>query len=182
MPYLPNEIWLAILPHCEFIDLWLSLRTVDQQLRDCVEQYIVQEVLPQTVISLPIALPTYDIREAARGSAILGYCAPDHEVENANDSGRASYRLVATEPQHYYPQFLDRWEAMQGVTSRRLSDLKWALKLGSMSIGMRLNDVRVDAAPDGKPEHALLSIAWKPSLTEFGKSLTGFEPLTGFSR
>ncbi len=63
--FLPNEIWLVILPYCEPKAAWLSLRPVDHQLKSCVEQHFAGQHLPGLTVSLttPIELDGDDVFE-----------------------------------------------------------------------------------------------------------------------
>ncbi|KAK5135651.1 hypothetical protein LTR08_004952 [Meristemomyces frigidus] len=155
MPYLPNELWLAILPYCQTEDSWRSLRPVNQQLRACVEQYFLEEILPETVISLPITLPTYDIRQAMRGHARLR-C-----LEGALVGGRAIYALAEAVPAHYDVHFRARWKRVHAAGGRIPDKQRWEVQLCDIEKSARVKDARVE----GDPEDCQLSFDWKPTLT-----------------
>ncbi|KAK6391672.1 hypothetical protein LTR65_004166 [Meristemomyces frigidus] len=166
MPYLPNEIWLDIVAYCDPRDLWLSLRPSNRQLSDCVEQYFRDELLPQTVISLPIALPTYDIRQPMRGKAVFQYTECARGEGQSKD--RVSYCFSKTEPWHYQAQFLDRWQGMREKADGRLVDkLRWDIQLIDKTVTVGLKEARIDAAQAVEAEAAPLSFEWKSNMTRF---------------
>lgn len=163
MPYLPNEIWLLMFPYCNDRDMWLSLRTVSRQLKDCVEQYLEHEVLPHMVVSLPIALPTYDIRNPLRGRAVLHLCSSREGNKRNANVDRVSYQLVETEPAHCWTHFRDRWVAMKDANGGCLDDsLRWAMHLHGRTARMRLKGARIDGGYGTEAEKARMSFEWKP--------------------
>ncbi|KAK5121608.1 hypothetical protein LTR85_004780 [Meristemomyces frigidus] len=168
MPYLPNEIWLDIIAYCDPRDLWLSLRTTNRQLSECVEQYFGDDVLPKTVTSLPIALPTYDIRQPMRGKAIFHHTRSNQSNEQASNRDRASYSLSKTDPEHYRAQFLDRWEGMREKAGGKLGDhLRWDMQLNDKVVTMGLKEARIEPHQTVGAEAAQLSFDWKPTMSRF---------------
>lgn len=165
MPYLPNELWLLILPHLPHHDLWLSLRTADQQLRDCVEQYFETNVLPTMTVNLPIALPTYDIRQRLQGRAIFVFVNVSKERGGGD---RASYSLRETDPCQYQPHFQSRWESMKEAEAGRLpGGVRWEVRLGEKTmLGARLKDA-IAVTRGSAEDDAQLSFEWKAMLTTF---------------
>ena len=155
MPYLPNELWLEILPYCQKEDSWNSLRSVNQQLRDCVEQYFIVEILPQIIISLPIILPTYDIRQPMRGHAQL------HYYEGNSVDGRAIYAFAEAVPAYYDVHFLARWKRAHSAGGCLPESQRWEVQLDSLETSARLRDARVE----GEPAACQLSFDWKSTMT-----------------
>jgi len=169
MPYLPNEIWLGIIEYCDPRELWLSLRLTDRQLHECAERYFAHDILPQISISLPITLPTYDIRNPMHGKAILRHCAKLESIAQDDlQSRRAWCSLLETVPGHYYEHFLVRWRAMREREGGLLSEkVRWDVQVGNATLRMRLKDARVDASPGVEAEDAQLSFEWRPTVSRF---------------
>lgn len=170
MPHLPNEIWLEIITSCDPRDLWLSVRTSNRQLSDCVEQYVKDEVLPQITMTLHFALPSYDIRQPMRGMAIFHHTKCIQSDRHTGSQDRVSYCLSRTEPEHYLERFLDRWEGMREKADGSLGDsLLWDVQLGDriVKIGLKEGQIVVTQDVDLTREAAQLSFEWQSTLTRF---------------
>lgn len=167
-PFLPNEIWLAITEHCDLRDAWLSLRQVNKQLHDCVDQHFAEDILPRTVISLPIALPTYDVRNPQIGKALLDHHSRLVGTGKRGSIDRAVYSLLRVEPAQYRAQLLSRWNSMQYYEDDQLNEkLRWDMRLGHANIRVQLKDARISTREDVDRERACLAVDWKPTLTYF---------------
>ena len=179
MPHLPNEIWLLIASYSEPQDLWLSLRQVNRQLHLCTEQHFKNEILPHSTLSLPIILPTYDIRSPIRGKGVF-HPLPAGDLSSMQSSGpllwqtqnpdRVIYCLGETEPDYYRSHFLTRWESMRKKGKGSLDEgLRW-----EMSICGRSNRVCLKypfALTDGcKEDEGRLSLEWMATMTRFFRS------------
>lgn len=168
MPHLPNEIWLLIASYCEPKDLWLSLRPVNRQLQICAEQHIKQAVLSLAVLSLPITLPTYDIRNPIRGKAVfhplISKTPPPVESDS---SDRIVYRLFETEPSYYRSHFFARWGTLQRGHSGTLDErLRWELSIGGLSVSVRLREP-LAVTQDYEVGGLQVAFLWKPTTTCF---------------
>ena len=163
MPHLPNELWLHILTYCSPSDQWLGLRLTSHQLKACVEQHFEREVLPSLEISMPVALPTYDMRNPLRGKATFQPVSPRAGREHS----RMHLQLTSTEPDYYHEHFLGRWSGMRSDTENgTLSEsVKWDVQLGSLSNRMRLRDARAEII--AKAEEARVSFEWMGTMTGF---------------
>lgn len=175
MPYLPNEIWLSVISRCSDENAWLSCRLVNRQLRDCVEQHFIDDVLTRLEVKLPMAMPTYDIRNPVRGEAILRHCKARKAASQAGDLERACFTVSDTEPAHCEIQFLSRWERMREASGGNLSDsLRWNLQLKRVSgwrvaDAVRLKEARIDKGCGHHTGGIQLSFEWKPAMTVFCK-------------
>ncbi|KAI7335480.1 hypothetical protein KC315_g3215 [Hortaea werneckii] len=170
LPYLPNEIWLQIATYSDPRDLWLSLRVVNHQLADCVDQHFLDHVLPDTAIALPITLPTYDIRNPLHGRAILHCWARQGGKTEGQD--RLLYNLVKVEPAHARVQLLDRWTRMRDDAGGRLDGkVRWDLELGHARVRMPLRQARLERVQGEEAEGAFLSFDWRPTFTRFFESI-----------
>ncbi|KXT06816.1 hypothetical protein AC578_7255 [Pseudocercospora eumusae] len=160
--HLPNELWLLIIPHCSPADLWRSGRRVNAQLKDCVDQFFEREVLPHLIVSLPVALPTYDIRNPVRGQAVFHPLSP----KTGPEPGRLHVQLAQTEPEHYRTHFLDRWQGMQQSADAALGQhIRFDVQLADRTVSMRLPDARGELV---KSTHdARMSFQWTPAMTAF---------------
>lgn len=127
MPHLPIEIWLLIASYCDPKDLWLSIRPINRQLQQCAEQYVKQEVLPHTILVLPVVIPTYDLRVPIRGRVVFKPLDPSPGL----DFNGTIFCLDDTEPDYYRPHFLTRWATMQDRDTGRLDArrIRWELEL-----------------------------------------------------
>lgn len=158
MPHLPSELWLAILEHCDSRDAWTVLRPTSRQLRDCVEQHFVNHVLPLLIVTLPVRLPTYDVRTVAHGRAVFPFST---KVES-----RMVFTLLETRPPSYYSHFLSRWSGMKDAHGDgHLSDrIPWEVQLGDLERRMHLKEALVydDSLP-------ALSFDWRTMATTLFK-------------
>ena len=168
MAHLPCEIWLLIASHCDPKDLWLSMRKVSQQLKECAEQHFEREILPQAVLSLPIAIPTYDMRHPIRGRAVfLPSMKPSASEEGAN-SGRVFYSLVKTEPDFYESRFLSRWASMKSANAGHLNPgTSWQIDLCGRTGRVGLKQGFVDDDEESVWDGTRVSFAWRPTMTLF---------------
>lgn len=168
MAHLPTEIWLLIASYCEAIDLWLSLRQVNRQLHECAEQHFERALLSHATLSLPVAIPTYDMRSQTRGKAIFIQDALDH----CSRTERVSYTLTETDPEAYCNHFLARWKGMcesnpGGWLNERMA---WQMSLGERASSTRLRNPRADATRHNTSDFANVSFDWKATMTSFFKS------------
>ena len=166
MPHLPTEIWLLIAAHCDPRDLWLSLRQVNRQLRECAEQHFERELLPHVGLSLPVAIPTYDMRSQNQGKAVFHI---DQASGSCGDPERVSYFLYETEPEQYSNHFLARWKGMcdsnpGGWMNERVS---WDMSLETRIDRARLRKPYADATRHNTSGYASVSFEWKPAMTSF---------------
>lgn len=165
--HLPNEIWLQIASYCEPRDIWLSLRPINHQLQDCAEQHFQDHWLPHITLALPIALPTYDIRNPIRGRALF------HPVTNLNgekDEHRVVYLLHRTEPEHYHSHFLGRWKGMCDSNTTWLNEkMKWEMRVGELCGAVKLKRPAIDQRVLGGEavDYERFSFEWRASVTSF---------------
>ncbi|EMC94493.1 hypothetical protein BAUCODRAFT_549876 [Baudoinia panamericana UAMH 10762] len=176
--FLPDELWLAIVSQCEPRDAWLGLRPLNRQLRSCVEGFVVSEMIPLIKIQLPIALPSYDVRQRVQGRAIF---VPnmnrrrDESVDHCSTAnGRLLLRLKKLEPEHYRSQLKVRWESMQEASAHSLlpgsldGRLRWRVQLHARTVEMRLPWARIDWASDlMEAEKPGISTEWMPMFTAY---------------
>ncbi|TKA24870.1 hypothetical protein B0A50_06599 [Salinomyces thailandicus] len=170
--FLPNEIWLNIAAYCDPKDLWLSLRLINRQLQACVEQHFIDDILPQSAITLPIALPSYDVRNPLHGKAILRY--QERKKGDGGEEGghQPLYSLLRVEPAHYRAQLLDRWERMREVAGGQVGDkLHWNLRLRHASVRMPLKDARIEGDQSLEAGSGRLSFDWRPTFSRFFQSI-----------
>ena len=168
MLYLPNEIWLLIASYCEPKDVWLSLRPVSRQIQICSEQHFKQAVLPFAILSLPITLPTYDIRNPIRGKAVFHPLASKScPPSGSGRSDRIVYRLAETEPTYYRSHFFARWDTLQKNHHGSLDErLRWELRLAGSSSGVRLREP-LAVTQDYEVGGLQVSFEWKSTMTTF---------------
>lgn len=160
MPLLPNELWLHILSYCSPSNQWLGLRLTARQLKGCVEQHFEREVLPSVEIHMPVALPTYDMRNPLRGREIFQPVSP----RAGRDPDRMHLVLSATDPDYYHEHFLGRWSGMRDTGNGMLSDsIRWDVQLGTLSNRMRLRDARAEVI--AKADEARVSFEWMGTMT-----------------
>ncbi|KAF2479772.1 hypothetical protein BDY17DRAFT_45435 [Neohortaea acidophila] len=165
-PHLPNELWILVFSHCSPKDLWLSLRPINTQLRTCTEEYYARHYLPLTQLTLPITLPTYDMRNPIRGKAVF------HPglLGNSEESGRALYDLVGTDPSHYREHFLGRWKGMGEGEGRWLREtVVWEMGIAEGGVReVRLRRPRVEGiGVQGDLEVARVSFEWRGTVSSF---------------
>lgn len=150
MPYLPSELWLQILSCTNTTspkDLWRSLRPVNRQLRDCVDQHFTDTILPTLKLELSFGLPCYDGRNPLRGKAIFTFS--HFATETADGEGdRVMCNLVDVEPEHYMEQLLVRWNRLRESSCGSLPrSLEWSMCLeaadGSDGSGGKEGPVRL---------------------------------------
>lgn len=108
MPHLPDELWLLIASFSEPTDLWLTLRPLNRQLRDCTDQHFAENVLPRLLLHSPITFPTYDIRSPIHGRASFTYKSGVDEAHQQPNRERVTFALVDTEPSYHRSHFVDR--------------------------------------------------------------------------
>ncbi len=204
MTYLPDELWLLVLPYCRRGDAWLGLRPLNSQLRDCVEQYFADNVLPSVRLQLDVALPTYDVRLRLQGRAIFAHVPskrPSKEVANRShasvqdDEGRATWRLESTEQdEQYHTQVRARWDSLANASAHSLLPgsldrrLVWKVPLRrGMSQTVLLPQGRIEWASglDGRSDGtqtAQLSCEWRPMLTRLYRAFASAgEPFSPYS-
>jgi hypothetical protein len=168
MPHLPNEIWLFIATYCEPKDLWLSIRPVNRQLRQCAEQYIKREVLPQTKLILPVVIPTYDVRIPIRGKVVFNPLVASLTAKQASEFGTVIYRLDDTEPDYYRPHFLTRWATMQDRETGHLDErrIRWEFDLGTQRRPINLYRP-IAVKHECKAGETWISFDWRYMLTTY---------------
>ncbi len=166
-PYLPNEVWFLIAEYCEPKDIWLSLRQVSPQLQQCADQYFERTYLPDMTITLPIALPTYDIRNPIRGKALFKPNPVKGQDQAASD--RVVFSLANTDPAHYHSHFVGRWKAMcdRNAGGWLKESTKWEMHLCGRHGFTRLKNAQGITASQVSDDHAQLSFDWKASITSF---------------
>lgn len=168
MPHLPNEIWLLIAEYCEPRDLWLSLRPVSRQLQQCTEQHFERNILPNTVLNLPVVIPTYDVRIPIRGKVVFTPVSDDSSSDRKDNSNHKVYSMVETDPDYYRPHFLTRWVTMQDRETGRLDDrrVRWELELYGQRRGVSLHECT--AVKQGcEKDEVRVSFEWTYTLTSF---------------
>ncbi|KAK3108021.1 hypothetical protein LTR53_017830 [Teratosphaeriaceae sp. CCFEE 6253] len=186
MPYLPNEVWLLVLPYCNRRDAWLGLRPLSRQLQACVELYFAEFVLPTVKLHLELAVPSYDVRQRLQGRAVFAY-RPSKKVDAEGESSatseapivandeRAHWRLIRTEPdEQYRAHILARWESMAHASAHSLlpgsldERLTWKAPLsGNRSVEVRLprGQIEWDSYGGNSEQAAQLSCEWRPLMT-----------------
>lgn len=168
--HVPNEVWLSVIAHCDSPqDLWLSVRRVNRQLQDCVEQHFAGHVLPQLVVSLPLTLPTYDARNPIRGEAVFHHHRPgsEHGEDMLSDQSRALFALADTHPDFYRAHFFGRWAGMRDVDGGWMrSSVEWTMRLHGKTTRTKIKDARAVGEGVGE-EEAQIQFDWKPTLTAF---------------
>lgn len=165
MPHLPNEIWLLIASYCEPRDLWLLLRLVNRQLYECAEQHFECELLPQIILNLPVAIPTYDMRKRTRGTAIFHI---DENSSLGHHSDRVSYCLSGSEPGLYRTHILSCWGRMCNSAGGSLNEnTVWEMQLGERIDTARLRRPSVDTSQNNSDDQARVSFDWRPAMTSF---------------
>ena len=205
MTYLPDELWLLVLPYCSRADAWLGLRPLNSQLRDCVEQYFADNVLSSVRLQLDVALPSYDVCLRLQGRAIFAHVPsklPSKEIANPNhalsqeDEGRATWKLESTEQDdQYHAQVLARWDSLANASAHSLLPgsldrrLIWKVPLRrGMSQIVLLPQGRIEwaSSSDGRSDGtqtAQLSCEWRPMLTRLYREFTlageTFSPYSG---
>ena len=164
MPHLPNEIWLQIASCCDHPDLWLSFRLVNRQLQTCAESHFKHEVLPLATLSLPVVLPTYDIRSPILGKAVFRPLMTN-ETQNPD---LIVFVLDRTVPDYYRSHFLSRWASMRDAESGSLAKprVKWHLDVCGGSAGVCLKGPMA-TTPDCEDDEARVEFEWKATLTRF---------------
>lgn len=174
MKNLPNELWILIISQCNRRDAWLGLRQCSRQLRDCVEQYFEQQILPEIIISLPMAMPIYDIRQRIGGRAIFR-CLPMPPAQSKpqdRNQKKACYLLAETQPARRHSHFLTRWGEMRDHTSGFLDKkLLWKVELDGKVAGMWLKNVRIMANQSTEAGGSLLSFDWHTMMTVFERMI-----------
>lgn len=164
MPHLPNEIWLLVASYCDPKDLWLSIRPINRQLQQCADQYVKEEVLPRTILILPVVIPTYDVRVPIRGKVLFNPISPTQGL----DFNASVYCLDDTEPGYYRPHFLSRWATMQDRETGQLDDrrIKWELEFQGQCRPVSLH--RSMAVKSGcRDDEARVSFDWRYMLTTY---------------
>ena len=171
MVHLPNEIWLLIASYCDVSDLWLSVRQSNRQLQRCAEQYFGDDVLPLATLSLPIVLPTYDIRNPIRGKAVFHPLNITSTQHSGEVSCIVAFGLTETDPDYYRSHFKTRWSGMQDSTSHQLDErLRWELNI--LGRGTLLSLKRLKAIRQGCGEsEPKLEFEWMPTMTRFFRSV-----------
>ena len=151
--------------YCDPRDLWVSLRPVNRQLQECAEQHFEKNILALVELNLPIAIPSYDMRNRIWGKAVFH---PDtEESSDKKIAGRVTYSLTSTEPEHYHSHFLGRWKGMwdSGRNGNSHEGMTWELKLVDRIDGARLRKALLHW--DRDRELAQVSFQWKATMTRF---------------
>lgn len=168
--HLPNEIWLHIASYCEPRDLWLSFRQVNRQLQQCAETHFAEALLPYTILTLPITLPTYDVRSPIQGRVIFHPGRTQYSPSIEDDSGRATFHLIDTEPDHYLSQFMIRWKGIYDSTGGRMKEnmrFEFQFQHERKSAPIKLYDARVSNSKDDFTGEPQVLFDWKASMTSF---------------
>ena len=163
MPHVPDEIWLYLATFCVPRDLWRSLRPVNRQLRDCVDDHFETHLLPDMKLTLPFSMPSYDVREQRRGRASFTF------VTCERATARAIFRLHSCD---YEDHFMHRWASMRSSRHGHLSEaLVWEVDLSLTAMGsVNLRNPEVDdRGSDIARGVATFSFEWKPAMCSLFK-------------
>jgi len=163
---LPTEIWLQIAAHCEPKTLWCSVRKVNRQLFDCAEQCFEEQFLPLVTFALPVAIPTYDMRNQTRGKAV--FCVDTSAIDNQS-TARISFSLARVEPELYRRHFLDRWRSLcsSAENGRWSQRIPCEMTLAGTTSTAVLRAPEVDPAQQMTVDQARVSFEWRVTMTTF---------------
>ncbi|KAK5693353.1 hypothetical protein LTR17_025074 [Elasticomyces elasticus] len=170
MAFLPNEIWLAIVPYCELEDAWLSLRSVSHQLKSCVEQHFHEQVLPELILNLPMPLSSREINDygGTEARVTLRVCARSSRTPKVKETIAAGMicwsHVVDVEPAERETHMLHEWRVL---SNGQLRDRRWNLFTHGTMIATRLKEPYVGMGPGcGRHgDNAQLSFEWMPTMT-----------------
>ena len=174
MIHLPNEVWLLIASYLEPQDIWVSLRNINRQLKECAEQHFEHDHLQEAVLNLPIALPTYDIRNPIRGKAVFHPTLITPSAVRVGYSDRVPYSLLKTEPEYYHGRFIHRWTGMRDADNGHLGErTRWEMNLGGRTARVCLKQAVVDDDEDSVWGCARVSFEWRSTISMFYGSHVG---------
>jgi hypothetical protein len=163
---LPNELWLHILTFCDCEEVWMLVRPVHQQLKECVEQHVYSTILPQMEVTLPVALPAYEIRQRVEGKCIFTHHAGPNTIPAAIQSMPDVVAFQQSQEPYALPSdFLSRWKSMQ--QSGRLHGLNWDVTLGDKSHRMPLRQPSVTMQRPSEDSQVVLMFEWTSTMTAY---------------
>ncbi len=123
--------------------------------------------LPGAVLTLPIAFPSYDMRNPNRGHATFRPIASAGLISDATPQ-RASFSLTDVEPAYYRDQFVCRWNGMRDSKGGRLlASTQWQLDLCAGSNAVLLSSPFVEANVFDEEDARRLSFDWKAMVSSF---------------
>lgn len=182
MSFLPNEIWLAIIPYCDFSDTWLNLRPVNSQLKSCTEQYCFEKQAHKLILALSFIVPSYDVRRRETTKAIFEpIIKPGSSLNLSHSTGtRIHFGLVC----HGDPALsfvVTKWQSIREASAHSLlpgaidDRLRWTVSMSSeRSPGaeMRLPLARIEGLHDDVTVNVgEVSCDWQMLLTGYLKKL-----------
>jgi hypothetical protein len=170
MPYLPNEIWLAILTHCDHNSAWQTLRPASSQLKSCVEEHFFDHVCHNMILHYAMALPEEYEDPAITGRMTFKVCGSALKANNGKHSDRLYCHMYDVEPAYCERAFLSAWAQMRsGSNDQPAQRQKFNVWLDSQSLGTRrLADARIGGNGCGiHGDDSQLSFDWKTTITGF---------------
>jgi hypothetical protein len=126
LPQLPLELWLKIFEDVANIDLWLSVREVDQTFRKCIDDIAKTRMICRSAISTIISLAAgsqhrwYDIR------GTVHFAFKELSQQNAQ---YAEFEIAALRPDVYAHSVAEKWNRIcaKGIDQ----DLIWNITMAN---------------------------------------------------
>jgi hypothetical protein len=121
-------------------------------------------------LSLPIRLPTYDMRNPIKGHADFSPAIKGSCPSTLSDEGKLWFVLSKTEPEYYLDHFLSLWKGMRASKGGQLDDQKlWQLEVQKHTVTVRLKDPCIEFTELEGVETAWLCCGWRHLAAGFFK-------------